>query len=149
MSKTNEALARRWMASKHWGGWRAGMRCQITGRVCLGATPSGNAVWQPKPGVRDGVGGGLPDLDHPGTRAFLLEDVRRAWGRPVALFMRCDGRPEFAVEIERADEWPCYWDRYTGPKEAAALIAALEAAPGLEDALAAALIAALEAAPGE
>jgi len=77
--KTNEALARRWMASKHWGGWRAGMRCQITGRVCLGATPSGNAVWHFDPGVRDGVGGGLPDLDHPGTRAFLLEDVRKAW----------------------------------------------------------------------
>ena len=127
--KANEALARRWLASKHWGGWRVGMRCQITGRVCVGATPSGNAVWHCEPGVRDGVGGGLPCLDHPGTRAFLLEDVRRAWGRAVAVAMPCERRPEFAAEIERSDEWPCYWHRYTGRTEAAALIAALDAAP--------------------
>ena len=124
---TNEALARCWMASEHWGGWRVGMVCQITGRVCLGATPSGNAVWHFEPGVRDGVGGGLPDLDHPGTRAFLLEDVRRAWGPEsyvdtFALFggascirVLAPNRPNFKTS-----------DHET---ESAALIAALEAAP--------------------
>ena len=120
---TNEALARRWMASKHWGGWRVGMRCQITGRVCLGSTSSGNAVWHFDPGVRDGVGGGLPDLDHPGTRAFLLEDVRRAHGitwAQVATLMTSGGVHGYRVTGTVAD---------AGSTEAEALIKALEAAP--------------------
>ena len=128
--KTNEAVARRWLASKHWGGARVGM-VRADGKVVLGE--SRNKYVQE---VRlEGVGwvdlcdDWIFDLDHPGTRAFLLEDVRRSWGRAVSVVMPCDGRPEFAVEIEHADEWPCYWDRYTGPSEAEALIAALEAAP--------------------
>ncbi len=124
MSKTNEALARRWMASKHWGGWRAGMRCQITGRVCLGSTPSGNAVWHFDPGVRDGVGGGLPDLDHPGTRAFLLEDVRRAWGEDGNFASYSEfGAIYWSLDPAAGDDWE------RADTEASALIAALEAAP--------------------
>jgi len=107
------------------------MRCQITGRVCVGATPSGNAVWHCEPGVRDGVGGGLPDLDHPGTRAFLLEDVRRAWGCCVVLHPPCTLRPRFwACEVERVDSGVVFWQRFQKRTEAEALIAALEACDG-------------------
>lgn len=124
----------RWMASKHCGGWRVGMQ-DVQGRVCV--LSDGASLWfhcgmnhtaVVQPGS-SWIGERIPDLDHPGTRAFLLEDVRRSWGRAVSVVMPCDGRPEFAVEIEHADEWPRYWDRYTGPTEASALIAALEAAP--------------------
>ena len=117
---TNTELTRRWLYSKHWGGWRVGMQSQL-GWLCIdeGIEPDHRADW-PWP---------IPNLNHPGTRAFLLEDVRRAWGRAVAVVMPCDRRPEFAAEIERSDEWPVFWHRYTGNTEAAALVAALESAP--------------------
>ena len=82
------------------------------------------------PSGLDGLGEsmGVPDLDHPGTRAFLLEDVRKAWGPgsyvdTFALFggascirVLAPNRPHFKTT-----------DHDT---EAEALIAALEAAPG-------------------
>lgn len=125
----SQDLARRWLASPHCGGWRVGMVLALDSRdytraVCTISNEEylEFAGWTTPPD-------GIPDLSHPGTRAFLLEDVRKAWGRAVAVVMPCDRRPEFAAEIERADEWPCYWHRYTGPTEAEALILALEAAP--------------------
>jgi len=114
---TNETLTRRWLASKHWGGWRVGM-VDTCGRVNV--APSGMDAL--------GESMGLPDLDHPGTRAFLLEDVRRAWGLEsyvdtFALFggascirVLAPNRPHFKT----ADH----------DTEAEALVAALEAAPG-------------------
>lgn len=86
MSATNEALARRWMASKHWGGWRVGM-------VCLdGCVMSLADEWGPMTVDGDAIHR-LPDLDHPGTRAFMLEDVRRAWGEPLPLSCLATGAP--------------------------------------------------------
>ena len=74
-------------------------------------------------------GWATPDLDHPGTRAFLLEDVRRAWGRPD---LSPIGRPP---EHAQDNPWTFgginvptkLWGHHQG--EAEALIAALEAAP--------------------
>ena len=111
MSKTNEALARRWMASKHWGGWRVGM-VDTCGRVNV--APSG------VDGLGEGMG--VPDLDHPGTRAFLLDDVRRALGFLASCPFSDDG----------GRTWHLWRGRqcFSGDTEAEALIAALEAAPG-------------------
>ena len=75
----NESLARRWMASKHWGGWRAGMRCAQTLQVII-CGPDPDHIWSQGFRIPDEGASPQPDLDHPGTRAFLLEDVRRALG---------------------------------------------------------------------
>lgn len=111
---TNEALARRWMASKHWGGWRRGMVDRL-GFVYMGGSsfhPDGRQRLFPGPS---------PDLDHPGTRAFLLEDVRRALGFLVSCPFSDDG----------GRTWHLWRGRqcFSGDTEAEALIAALEAAP--------------------
>jgi len=65
---------------------------------------------------------GVPDLDHPGTRAFLLDDVRRALGFLASCPFSDDG----------GRTWHLWRGRqcFSGDTEAEALIAALEAAPG-------------------
>lgn len=69
-----------------------------------------------------------PDLSHPGTRAFLLEDVRKAWGRPdIAL---TGNPPSFKDESwgwNGVDVPHAIWGAH--PTEAEALLAALQAAP--------------------
>ena len=69
----------------------------------------------------------VPDLDHPGTRAFLLEDVRRAWGQRVAVTQWCGTFRIAAPYPERLI--PSVVFSIACPTETAALIAALEAAP--------------------
>ncbi len=130
MSKANEALARRWMASKHWGGWRVGMVEGSTGEVCVGVSEeTGEPMWTVERDYPRGVDvtrnyePGHPDLDHPGTLAFLLGDVRRAHGitwAQVATLMTSGGVHGYRVTGTGAD---------AGDTEAAALIAALDAAP--------------------
>lgn len=114
----NERLGREWMALPHWGGWRKGMISNY-GWLCMqdGEPPASGQEFIPT---------GYPDLDHPGTRAFLLEDVRKAWGEP---------------ELSCAHSRDCGWmvvDRGliqiliiepAEPTEQAALMAALRAAP--------------------
>ena len=135
---TNETLARRWLASKHWGGWRAGMA--VPGGLSEDFPHQAIVVFASKSGrcidiytetsggdvqawdlVFPADGWAAPDLDHPGTRAFLLEDVRRAWGFLVSCPFSDDG----------GRTWHLWRGRhcFRGPTEASALIAALEAAP--------------------
>lgn len=112
--RLSETLARRWLASKHWGGWRVGMQSQL-GWLCIdeGVPPDHRADW----------GRPAPDLDHPGTRAFLLEDVRAAHGidwAQIATLMTRSGVHGYRVTGTGGD---------AGDTEAEALIVALEAAP--------------------
>ena len=133
---TNEELARRWMASKHWGGARDGMVDASPGNegnLVYGSNIEGVPVtlWQgcgsrPRQRLSPEF---LPDLDHPGTRAFLLEDVRRAHDEPCISVRK--------VPFADRDRWFVEGPRVYGLSkiaiegtEAAALIAALEAAPG-------------------
>ena len=64
----------------------------------------------------------LPDLDHPGTRAFLLEDVRREYGEGA-----------YVRKFPDSGLWECHVPGrplgFKGSTEAEALLAALEAAP--------------------
>jgi len=113
---TNETLTRRWLASKHWGGWRVGM-VDTCGRVNV--APSGMDAL--------GESMGLPDLDHPGTRAFLLEDVRRAWGDAVYWMSGPGGHHVVKCGYQWFNEGKRVGNGLT---EAEALVAALEAAPG-------------------
>jgi len=121
----NEALARRWMASKHWGGWRVGMVARDGG---VAVQVSSTSLRLSYSDARDvwtcewfDQAEALPDLDHPGTRAFLLEDVRRALGFLASCPFSDDG----------GRTWHLWRGRqcFSGGTEAEALIAALEAAP--------------------
>ena len=123
----NERLAREWMASEHWGGWRVGMVDGLLGSVVENA---GDAVSWGRRRVwgRDPAEGVFPDLDHPGTRAFLLEDVRMAWASEGVFYL------EYIAEGRRR-HLGCL-DSEDGPAnlvgditETGTLMAALRAAP--------------------
>ena len=69
--------------------------------------------------------GTLPDLTDPATIGCLLALVREAWGEPVGCIDYNGEDWEFYKRVgERV--WKCV---AAGPTEAAALVAALEAAP--------------------
>jgi len=137
--KANEALARRWMASKHWGGWRVGMRCAQTLQVIIcGPDPDPDHIWSQGFRIPDEGASPQPDLDHPGTRAFLREDVKRAFEK------KWGGIGDSSFEVSHGgsrQEWRVEWRNLsngggwmlaqlgTGHTEEEALIAALESAP--------------------
>ncbi len=98
------------------------------GWTCIGQEGGARAWWEP--GGREAVPfspsdelqvAPFPDLGHPGTRAFLLEDVRRAWG--------------YAYSDPVGSGWGCRFGRSPNRSrfadtEAEALILALEADNG-------------------
>ncbi len=120
----NERLGREWMASEHWGGWRVGMVDGLLGSVVENA---GDAVSWGRRRVwgRDPAEGVFPDLDHLGTRAFLLEDVRKAWmAAGCVLDVRYGPASFLFVAIGVDDDRP----EFRGHTEAGTLMAALRAA---------------------
>ena len=71
----------------------------------------------------------LPDLDHPGTRAFLLEDVLKAWapGHDVVIsYHALSGSIDGVTVWHRTSDTSPFTASDIG---AAALMAALRAAP--------------------
>jgi len=140
-------IARRWVANtKRPFRWRQGMVDAHTGKACSHVCECGcdrpvfmelANGWGPCDLVDNQhqsaslAHRSLPDLDHPGTRAFLLEDVRAAWcsglgGRPLIVTYGNTGRIEdVCVWQNNADM--CVWQSECGGAEA--LILALEAAP--------------------
>ena len=72
-----------------------------------------------------------PDLDDPATLGCLLALVREAWGDPRAVTVSYDENDWYAMTCDR-DGMVCWDGEKTagrGPTEAAALVAALDAAP--------------------
>lgn len=114
---TNETLAKRWLASRHWGGWRVGMLTRLQS-LCLvgGDVPVDSDGHRLTPA-------NIPDLDHPGTRAFLLEDVRKAWNNDVTIAHDSD-------DVGRAQVRTGYWEEhiFDGDTEQETLVLALESA---------------------
>lgn len=129
---TNEEIAKQWMESKFWGGWRVGM---VTGDWhVISARDDEVEIYRPSSGLlwlhevdREDLQKLFkrppfaPDLSHPGTRAFLLEDVRRRWNHDEAYLSFAEG------------DWT-YWVPDVGcigehDTETEALLAALQAAP--------------------
>ena len=128
----NERLAREWMASEHWGGWRRGMTDGYTMHLCTGSyiDGSGYGFWlgdeRSEPLHLVHRNSRYPDLDHTGTRAFLLEDVRRAWMDAGSVLDVRYGPASFLfVAIGADDDRP----EFRGHTETGTLISALRAAP--------------------
>ena len=126
----NKRLAREWMASPHWGGVRVG--CVDTdGRVCIstGSDSEGCQFAEWSDGHVEWQGDSRPlDLTHPGTRAFLLEDVRRAWASEGAV--NWQSGPEWHYVVRPGYQFFNPGALYgKGKTEQAALMAALRAAP--------------------
>lgn len=129
MNAEETELARRFVACKGWV-WLPGMLAPGRGRVCsvdgetlyfAGTDGRFNGDWEDHQC--------LPDLDDAVTRAGLLEVVRRAWGDPDAYARPCFSGRGWAVDFSRrvSESAP----RVGGATELAALLAALEAAPGV------------------
>ena len=127
---TASNLSRRARVCKHWR-WLPGMLAQ---------TPKGARVGRVVKRIRTGgvrlQGGGnvpmwcCPDFADPGTLGALLALIREAWGEPVIVVLP-------TVDSHEVVKWEA-WKRHDGcmlpitleySSEAAALVAALEAAP--------------------
>jgi hypothetical protein len=128
---TDLDLARRAVACRDWR-WMPGMATTGDYRLTL---VSDDQQWfilcrpHEYPVEREGgMGGNLPDLSDPATIGCLLQLAREAWKSP---------RLQVSPMLEPAPaEWVAYPNtgpdcarRYVAPTEAAALVAALEAAP--------------------
>lgn len=122
-------LARRAVACKGWR-WMPGMLTNTAYRVC-----DDGYTW-PHLQRGDTLRSGLhfPDLTDPATVGCLLALVREAWGCHVHLRHRARGRPRFGKVSVWEPVDGLARRLVAGPRvlcatEAAALVAALEAAP--------------------
>ena len=128
MNADDLEMARRFVACKGWQ-WIEGMQILDGGaplRICAldgaCALAMGSAPWP----MVVSTAGASPDLSDALTRAGLLEVVRRAWGDPCIVSW-----PAFRPSPGTAGVWMvyCAGRQFQGASEAAALLAALEAAP--------------------
>lgn len=127
-TKTDEELAREWM--RLGGKWHLGMVDGRTGQLCSGTYADGTGSFWVRDERADIVHPNerYPDLSHPGTRAFLLEDVRRAWVSEGAV--NWQSGPEWHYVVRPGYQFFNPGALYgKGKTEQAALIAALRAAP--------------------
>lgn len=125
-------MARRAVACKHWR-WMPGMRTSEGWRVIRGSTESRCWAYDENPEnwqvadnyIQDGT---LPDLSDPATLGCLLALVREAHNAPAAYLM---GSVSKQWTVHHFAEPEGYWKPLSKwqPTEAAALVAALEAAP--------------------
>jgi len=121
-------LGRRAVACKHWR-WVPGMLAHKPGGIWEWRRHS-VAKWSDALGVRDDIpADAVPDLGDPATLGCLLALVREAWGKPL-LYVEPeeDEIDGLAWYVWNVDEGKSY-SRGLHRSEAAALVAALEAAP--------------------
>lgn len=130
MNAEQMELARRFVACKGWG-WLPGMLAPRRGRVFgvdgetlyfAGTDGRFNGKWE--------VYQCLPDLSDALTRAGLLEVVRRAWRDPDA-YVRPSTKGGYVLCSRVCPGGPTRGEPPRGPSELHALLAALEAAPGV------------------
>ena len=129
MSNELEALARRAVACKRWR-WVPGMRTSEGLRVIRGSTESRCMAYDENPEnwqVADNYfqDGKLPDLSDPATMGCLLALIREAWGDGVYLLPDSG----WYVKGARVKNGSTISLGICADTEAAALVAALDAAP--------------------
>ena len=122
MTEEMQNLGRRAVACKGWK-WMPGMlACSGKARLRISSMAAANLL-----------SGDLPDLSDPATVGCLLALVREVWGAPLAEVrpMLVGRHGEFEAEgwICRPNRRDHEYQRFIGTTEAAALVAALEAAP--------------------
>lgn len=138
MTNENEHLARRAVACKGWR-WMPGMLDAVSGRrVSWVRTDGGGTAGgirdddrvRPDNGLVDWTRG-LPDFSDPATLGCLLALVREAWASPLIYVEPRRGGFEVRNLLGRAAAgYPIEaFVTVSRPTEAAALVAALEAAP--------------------
>ena len=120
MTEEQIALARRAVACKWWK-WLPGML--VVGSLLHGQWPF--RVLHPATDLRDDPGA-LPDLTDPATMGCLLALVRQAWNDPHASVWYDSA---YWHSGNRWSWWAKEQSRVDYDTEAAALVAALEAAP--------------------
>ena len=117
-----EELGKRAVACKHWR-WMPGMKAETSHRILNQEKLDGYPVAFTPWGYRTALDAeSFPDLSEPATLGCLLALVREAWGKPHAY-------------VEYSNKWKVAFYCEVGTRafssttEAAALVAALEAAP--------------------
>ena len=121
-----EQLARRAVACKHWR-WMRGMLTKRS-RVVRIKLDSTIETWNPGDWIEGLPNDALPDLRDPATMGCLLALVREAHNAPAAYLI---GTVNNEWVVHHFAEPEGYWKAVSKrqPTEAAALVAALEAAP--------------------
>ena len=126
----NEELAKRAVACKAWR-WMPGMRVTYHNKEWY-RIREGDGYGSPHRCVPPNPRSAAPDFTDPATMGCLLSLVREAWGRQLHAEQTCESADYWVVRTATGSRWDddgagCVAGEEDG--EAAALVAALEAAP--------------------